>query len=123
MDNANGQSPTKDTRFDDAKSCETDSMSVSSPHSAHSTQSFFNSSDSEPERSQASDPQPMSLDRDSAILLLLSAVLQELKRHNDIEVIKLKLEEEKKQAEIERTEQEQIEDEERFNTIRHSLYS
>lgn len=123
MDNANGQSPTKYTQFDDAQSSERDRMSVSSPRSTHSTQSFFNSSDSEPEQSQASDPQPMSLDRDSAILLLLSAVLQELKRHNDIELFKLKLEEEKKQAEIERAEQEQIEDDERFNSIRDSLYS
>lgn len=123
MDNAKKLNGTQKELVDEQRGDRTECRSVSSPDSAHSRQSFFHASESEIERSETPPQEPMALDRDSAILLLLSAVLQELKRHNDLELYKLKIEEQKKQAKMECAEQERIEDEKHFNSIRNSMYS
>lgn len=123
MDNAKKLNGTQKELIDEQRGDRAECRSVSSPDSAHSRQCFFHSSEQEIEQSDPSPQEPMALDRDSAILLLLSAVLQELKRHNDLELYKLKIEEQKKQAEMECAEQERIEDEKHFNSIRNSMYS
>lgn len=119
MDRASTQPSKIDTASDESLANNEDSAPVYSPQSASSAQSFFNSS----ERSQAPSQPQVSFNADSALLLLLSALLEEFRRHNDIEVFKLKLEADKKQADIESAENEHMEDEERFNAVRHSLYS
>jgi len=115
MDKVNTQSLKNNTASDETTSSDTESMLGSSPQSATSAQSFFNSS----ERSQTPSQPQIPFNPNSAFLLLLSGIWQELQKHNNIELLKLKLEADKTQAEIENAEQEKLEDKKRFESVGH----
>ena len=99
-------------------------LGVSSPKSTLS-QSFFNTD----LRPQPLGQPTMQVSLEPTTFLLLSALYQEIKLQNTIALAKLqqegekrKLEEEKKQEDLEVARQEQAEDERRFKEVGQSLY-
>lgn len=63
------------------------------------------------------------LTMDPAVLLLLTALVTELRNHNAIEILKLKREDDQKQSEAASAEKAEMEDQERFASLHNSLYS
>lgn len=85
--------------------------------SAQSQDSFFNTTlRPQPIQSQAQFPCPPEL------LLLLAALVEELRTHNSLEIIKMKKAEQQKESEQQSAEQAETADQERFANLCGTMY-
>ena len=88
-----------------------------SPQST-SAPSFFNTA----LRPQVSSLSQQRVNLDPATFLLFTALLSEIKTQNDIALAKMKNEADEKQEALETAEKEKIDDENRFERVKYSMY-
>lgn len=97
-------------------------------HSNQSSPLFFNQKQEahlseKPPKKQKTQQQPLQeIKLESTTDILLAGILGELKARNEIEVMKLKIQQELEQMELQAAEQSKKEDEERFEEIRNMMY-
>lgn len=96
------------------------------PYSNQETQLFFNQkqkpSSTEVQPFKEIQPPAQEIKIETTTDLLLVAILEELKTHNMIELMKLKTQQEQEEKELQATQNRQAQDNTRFEEIRSTMY-